>query len=467
MEKFSIRSLLLIISINVCLLHSSLYAQDTTGLPIGMGWKYIGSPGFSPDFASQVDLIFDSTGMPFLSFIEFSNPQKPSVMHYSNNLWSYVGNSQFSEGDALNLSMKLDKSGSPYCVFEDLQQNAKGAVFHLVDSIWKSTDTITAPGYVFWMPSITFDTNNILYVSYYNPFDYYIVVKKLVEGQWIDAGFPTDFIQQGEPSIFTMPNGELVISHFFYVYEEGVYKTVFFKYENNQWNLMPVGNILSDYLSSGKIYLSPLGEFYLAGVQTISNVQYISVQKLAGSQWHYVGSPQIHESHTYDFNMAFNKYGRPYISFVEEEANKFNILAFNDGFWESIDSTGNFPASYGGPYLAFNNENQLCIAFEDWYYGGKLSVMKYDTLYTGIQCPEHISQSFITIYPNPSTSELHIDTKVDFEKVSIYNIAGQEIYCVRNPERTFNIKTGNYMPGLYIVQFLNNNLLITKKFLIK
>lgn len=462
----NIRIVLLLISINFYLHPSLLFAQVASGEPNGMGWKYIGNQGFTPDFAAQIDLIFDSTGLPYLSFIEFSTPQKPSVMSYSNssNSWFYVGNSQFSYGEAMNLSMKLDKSGAPFVVFEDLQQNAQGAVFHMIDSIWGSADTISTPGNVFWMPSITFDTNNTLYVSYYNPLNYYIVVKKLIGGQWIDAGFPTDFIEQGKPTIYTKPNGELIISHVFW--DAGVYKSYFFRYESDGWKLMPIGNILSEYLHYCKIYMSTTGEFYLAGIQRISNVEFITVQKLVGSTWHYVGNPQIRETDSYGINMAFNKFGQPYISFADV-FNKVDILKYIDGYWESLDSTGNIPECYGIPYLAFNNENQLCIAFEDKNFDGKMSVMKYDTLYTGMQMPIPVPQSDVKIYPNPATTEIHIETKTDFDKVRIFNLMGQEVFCVNKPGKNFRIKTDKYLPGFYIAQFVNCDYTAIEKFSIR
>lgn len=455
-----ILSIQLIINVNI------IQAQSFNGEPIGLGWRYVGNPGFAPEFASQIDLLFDSTDKPYFSFINFSTPQKPSVMTLVNNTWMHVGNSEFSDYDAMNLSMKLDKTGNPYVVFEDLQQNAKGAVYYLEDSIWESVDTLSAPGYVFWRPSITFDINNTLFLSYYDPFDYKIIVRKLINSQWVDAGFPTDFINQGTPVIFTKPNGEIYIAHFFY--EAGVYNLKLFKKENNIWVLVPTGNVLSDHLSYCQLYISPNGELYLAGVlHYYPNSNYASVQKLEGNNWQYLGSPQISEANTTEVLMAINKNEQPIIIYSSPDATWYttNILVYKNNTWESLDTTGNNPDYNGMLGLSFNNNNVLHIATIDEYSGGLVSIMSYDTLYAGINYPDQIKESFFSIAPNPVQTELHINSKVEINTVKIFNLTGQLVFANNYKCTSATILTSNMKPGIYFVQVSNSKSTEVKKIL--
>jgi photosystem II stability/assembly factor-like uncharacterized protein len=67
---------------------------------------------------------------------------------------------------------------------------------------------------------------------------------------------------------------------------------------------------------------------------------------------------------------------------------------------------------------------------------------------TGI--PEN--KTNINVYPNPATDKITIETSLNFDKISIYNLPGQKVYNHQNPGNYLTIPTTEIPPGIYILQ---------------
>lgn len=67
---------------------------------------------------------------------------------------------------------------------------------------------------------------------------------------------------------------------------------------------------------------------------------------------------------------------------------------------------------------------------------------------TGI--PENKTK--INVYPNPATDKITVETGLNFDKISIYNLPGQKVYYHPNPGNYLTIPTTEIPPGIYILQ---------------
>ena len=71
----------------------------------------------------------------------------------------------------------------------------------------------------------------------------------------------------------------------------------------------------------------------------------------------------------------------------------------------------------------------------------------------------------LSIYPNPVTSQLTIDTEEKIGSVTILNTTGRIVKTVTNASKTVDVS--NLMPGVYFVQVHTENGLVSKKVLKK
>jgi hypothetical protein len=76
------------------------------------------------------------------------------------------------------------------------------------------------------------------------------------------------------------------------------------------------------------------------------------------------------------------------------------------------------------------------------------------TLITGIEIPE--TESFISIYPNPSKGNFCIENNGEISKINVYNLLGK---CVYSNENVIEAKTNlsGFNPGMYLVQITSTS----------
>ena len=64
-------------------------------------------------------MVISQNGQPYVTFEDFGNSAKASVMKFDGNNWVYVGNAGFSPGYVYWTSMALNTSGQIYLAFMD------------------------------------------------------------------------------------------------------------------------------------------------------------------------------------------------------------------------------------------------------------------------------------------------------------------------------------------------------------
>ena len=81
--------------------------------------------------------------------------------------------------------------------------------------------------------------------------------------------------------------------------------------------------------------------------------------------------------------------------------------------------------------------------------------------------PEANFEETTSIFPNPATDKITIQSSSVINKIVIINSIGQVMYKESHNSNLINIKTENYNPGIYIIQIENNNEIINKKIMIE
>ncbi len=117
-------------------------------------WQTVGSRGFSNRTVQFTSIAINkATNKPFVSFNDWDFGNHATVMTFNTGSWSLVGSQGFSGGPADYVSMALDTSGTPYVAYMDRLGGNKTNVMKFgtapisgLDSFCKSgTDTLTDP----------------------------------------------------------------------------------------------------------------------------------------------------------------------------------------------------------------------------------------------------------------------------------------------------------------------------------
>ena len=86
----------------------------------------------------------------------------------------------------------------------------------------------------------------------------------------------------------------------------------------------------------------------------------------------------------------------------------------------------------------------------------------FSTSPTGID--DNIINQNVTIYPNPVSSLLQIESDITFEHYEILNSTGQIVYQNNATENNFSIDVKPFAPGVYFIKLINNNEVVVKMF---
>ena len=73
-----------------------------------------------------------------------------------------------------------------------------------------------------------------------------------------------------------------------------------------------------------------------------------------------------------------------------------------------------------------------------------------------------LANNTFSIFPNPTSEEFRIDTKIDVEKISIINIAGKEVKSINSKLRIINVE--DLVNGVYFIKIEGKNGSSVRKF---
>ncbi|MDD3284866.1 MAG: GLUG motif-containing protein [Patescibacteria group bacterium] len=182
-------------------------AIDTTGTPYvvymdfgnsnkatvmkynGSEWVNVGSAGFSAGQADFTSIAIDATGTPYVVYNDSGNSNKATVMKYNGSEWVNVGSAGFSAGQADFTSIAIDTTGTPYVAYRDGENSWKATVMKYSGSAWVNVGSAGFSAGQVYFTSIAIDTTGTPYVVYQN-FGYNgkATVMKFDGSDWINVG---------------------------------------------------------------------------------------------------------------------------------------------------------------------------------------------------------------------------------------------------------------------------------------
>ena len=132
------------------------------------------------------------------------------------------------------------------------------------------------------------------------------------------------------------------------------------------------------------------------------------------------------------------------------------------GRWVSVDvPLSTFMAQ--GAFPSLNRE-----AFYQFILSSNLGLVYVDNIYlhkNTLLGTASFAKSNIKMYPNPVQNSLNIEANESINKVSVYNILGQEVLTARPKSNSATLQTGNLKKGVYMVTTDIDGNISTSKFL--
>ena len=148
------------------------------------------------------------------------------------------------------------------------------------------------------------------------------------------------------------------------------------------------------------------------------------------------------------FNFKFSNWsgGTGETNAYEYSATNANLLpSVNPGTWISID----LPIS---SFTAINAPNNT--DFVQFVITSDLGTVYYDNLYLHKNTlgTQSFEASNVKMYPNPATNVLNIESVSNIEKVSVYNVLGQQVLSKISNNKLVNLDVSNLEVGIYVVK---------------
>lgn len=151
------------------------------------------------------------------------------------------------------------------------------------------------------------------------------------------------------------------------------------------------------------------------------------------------------------------KYNQDGDKLWEREFNQYGGL--NQNYFYDIHQT------FDDGFIICGNLTNL-TAFESPIWAVKLDSMGCEVINCSVGVENDLLQTSnsVSIYPNPTSNYLTIESDLDYHTINIYNLSGK---LVKTAERNSQILVSDLSKGMYFIQLVADKNVITKKFTIE
>ena len=333
------------------------------------GWSYVGK-SCETEMGVRLPKLFIENQTLYASYVDYSQDNAITVKKFDGSEWKTLGSAGFANrGNVVNNPSNLFVSdGIPYVGFIDNAYNGRFSVMELKDGQWQYLGT---PGFsvepVYEMTPIYVE-NDIVYAAFFrneNTIRRISVMKydKKNNPQWVFVGNP-DFSLKGEGLVYFSVYQGVVSLVYLSEPSEG-FRIYFVQNKNGTWE-----NI-SDYKTSvpNAVYIEKGVPYLLFPSFPTGGI----VQKYENSEWKTIGTNPIAVDKIYSSSL-FVADGIPYASFEEGYHNQLSVVKLAGDQWTYLGKRmGASRESVSSPSL-FVYQGVPVVAYEDYTCNEKLSV---------------------------------------------------------------------------------------------
>ncbi len=436
---------------------------------IGYSWINLGDEGFTAGTAEYISFDFSPSGEPFIAYRDSANLYKASVMKFDGTNWVYVGAPGFTPGVAMYISLAFDPANEEPCVaFNDFANAGKATVKEFDGINWVNIGNEGfSDGYAVFT-CLEFDPVDMKpYVAYIDlDHEQKPAVKKFDGINWINIG-NTGFSAGMTESLnlaFSQTN-EPYVAFVDYAYS---YKVTVMKYNGIEWVNIGIPGFSPSPAMEVSLAFDPTdGKPCVVYANRVDNSRKLSMMKFNGTTWQFKGNENFSGGLSLSPSLAFSPCdGSPYIAFSEVSVNNNNkstVMRYDGNTWGYVGISGFSSGESFWNKLAFSSSGQPYVAFEDYGYEKKATVMYFDA-------PVDIIKEKLlkcSVYPNPSETFLTIDliqTPGSKTTIEIIDVNGNMVFNTTIQINNAVIDLRDYPSGVYFLRITNYDLVSHYRF---
>jgi hypothetical protein len=415
------------------------------------GWANVGSPGFSLAEADNGTIAIDSSGTPYVAYLDQSTSlYQATVMKYDGTNWVPVGRRGFTAGQVQYTSLAINRSGVPYVAYMDIN------TLHFRASVMKFADTgwvvVGDTGFSQQQASSTcigMDTAGTPYVAYLDDFGCLGLptVMKYNGTNWVNVGRPR--LSSGNVQYISLAVSG---STPYLAYPDGgdTQKATVMKFVDTSW--VPVGSPGFSAQGVGMITLATYKDTPYVAFTDYANSLKATVMKYNGSNWVNVGIAGFTAGEADNITIAIDNLGTPYVIYEDPTTSNLGgtVMKYNGSSWVTVGTPGFTSGRDALNTTMAIDKNGTPYACFQQFPGGKASVMKFENS-TDVKSLAGPATSS-SIYPNPATTSLTITSGENIKTVAITNLLGQPICTHEYNTDKVEVDVAGLPTGMYLIR---------------
>jgi hypothetical protein len=441
--------------------------------------------------------------------------------HIIAQQWSFAGGDTImSQYGGVEPYVCIDKTNTPYVVYQDQNTNGGCAVKKFINNTWVSVGSNLNVGYSY-NSTIDFDAMNIPYVVYRNSTGK-ATVKRFDGVNWLTVG-NAEFTP-GAASFTSIKIGPDNFPYVAFRDADQNYSASVMKFDGTKWAYVGTPGFSPQAQASGasrtSLAIDKLGIIYVAFLD-LSNNWRVSVMKFDGTNWVFVGNPNISGGAADCPSLVLDSYGAPIIAYTNGNAQvkRFNgvnwisvgissfcqadrpalaidkhdrlylaytnndmesAMKFNGTNWVQAGNAAFSPSVVVfNPTIAADTSGKIFVAFTDgtekgpppgWsgtYNGACVMMLANNSVIIGIKQTTS-SSLLLNIYPNPTTSMVRVNFKECNGTINISNLSGQIVFT-EDFKGGYNkeLNLDKYSKGIYFVEVKTPKITERKKIILE
>lgn len=300
---------------------------------IGNVWESAGENNQISTKGRHLDLEFDSSDIPHISYYDIANDRKITVKKLLGEIWEPVGAPGIASGDADYVAMDISSEDIPYLVYRDKNRDSKATVKRFIDGAW---ELVGAPG---------FSDGSVAYCD-----------------------------------IALSPDGVPFVTYA--DYSRGGRSTIQF-FADDQWQFKGNPGQGQDFTYYNQIEFSPSGELYAAfREKQLLDGFGLKVLQFTDTFWSSIGN-SISIGNPEYIDLALGPFEDPLVAYYDDNTSGVVVKTYFpersdwQTAWESLGIIGASKAVASLSDLAFDAEGRAFLAYQNNDLGDDLSIRKY------------------------------------------------------------------------------------------
>ncbi len=360
--------------------------SEAPRIQMNADWRTVGSAsGLSASGATTSDIVIDSTGTPYIAFIDYAYTGKVSVKRYNNGTWNYVGSPGFSESYVGSYSLAFDNSNTLYIAFSVLSgSDAKAMVMKLDGTTWIDVGSTVLSSDISFI-SLSIDSNNIPYVFYSDGDNSEkATVMKYSTGIWTLVGSAIGSSDSGSINYQSIGRNSIILNsndvpYIVYRRFTNTGPTIdVMKFNGMDWVDVNSSFSTNSHIANSGITIDHNDTLYMTYTNGTDYNSYAAVMRYSGRRWTHVGSDYVTDSLYFSsIELTFDSKNVPYLVYsAKTKSNRCCVIKYKDGIWEDVGTSAFSTGSSMGQSLVIDGLDTPYVVYSDEALSNKVIVQK-------------------------------------------------------------------------------------------